>query len=323
MSLIGFFLHWFTPQHGNAHRPKVLHHKSLLYIIAIFLIAQGGIVALTRVAPQILGFASNIPPDKIVDLTNTQRVQRGLSPLHLNNELTQAALSKAAYMFAKDYWAHVAPDGTQPWFFITQSGYHYLHAGENLARDFTNPESVVSAWMDSATHKENLLNPNYNDIGVAVVDGTLGGVQTTLVVQMFGARTSSAPSAPKVAANTASSPSPSPKITPKVTPKVPEITPQATTTLTPSPIATPQIAAIIQSPQASPLPSIRPLFSPYSATKMLTSTVVTIVIIALAFDMVLVWKRRIVRLTGRSWAHISYLAAMLLALLIIRGGNIL
>jgi hypothetical protein len=135
-----------------------------------------------------LGYASNIAPDEIVRLTNLERKSQGLPEVHLDKKLTQAAVQKASDMVARDYWAHVSPNGTQPWYFVTNSGYAYKYAGENLARDFADPQSVVKAWMNSPTHRENLLSSRYQDIGIAVIDGQLGGRDTTLVVQMFGTK---------------------------------------------------------------------------------------------------------------------------------------
>jgi hypothetical protein len=322
MSIIETFLHWFTPRHTNAHRAKILHQKSLLYIIALFLIAEGAIYTGTRIAPQILGYASNIPPEKIIELTNTERAKSGLAPLHLDNTLSQAALSKAGYMFANNYWAHVAPDGTQPWTFITNAGYQYLHAGENLARDFTNPESVITAWMNSPSHRDNLLSSKYQDIGVAVVDGTLAGVDTTLVVQMFGTRIGSTPKTSEIAAKSTQilvQPTTRP-----LTTIAPLSSPTLSNTPRPPVARTEQISASPSpKPVAQGVVAAKPLFNPYSLTRVFTSTIVSIIIIALALDIILVWRRRILRLSGRSWAHITFLAAMLVALIIIRGGNIL
>ena len=90
-------------------------------------------------------------------------------------------------MIDRDYWAHVAPDGTQPWKFFTSFGYKYRYAGENLARDFSNASSAMDAWMNSPTHKENILNPKYKEIGIGVVEGDLAGTDTTIIVQFFGA----------------------------------------------------------------------------------------------------------------------------------------
>lgn len=308
MSVIEFFLHWFTPHHSNAHKPKILHLDSLSIIVVGLVLTESLIVMSSRVVPQVLGYAANIPPDKIIALTNQERVSHGLNLLKVDSELNQAALAKAGNMFAKNYWAHNAPDGTQPWFFITNSGYQYIRAGENLARDFTDPVSVVAAWMNSPSHRENILNPGYQDIGVAVVDGTLGGVQTTLVVQMFGTKSESAPRTSETAARTAPPPSPF-------------------MTSTPLPSATPLVANI--STETKPMaavestPTAKPLFNSYVITRSLTSTVITILIVALSLDMVLVWRRRILRLSGRSWAHLTFLLAMLVILIIVRVGNIL
>jgi len=113
-------------------------------------------------------------------------------------------------MFAKDFWAHIAPDGTTPWKFILDSGYKYLYAGENLAKDFQTSDDVVAAWMASKMgHRENILNTHYNEIGVAVVNGTLGGFQTTLVVQMFGS-TAVAAGGSEVSAAPSTQPAPTP-----------------------------------------------------------------------------------------------------------------
>jgi len=89
-------------------------------------------------------------------------------------------------MFAKNYWAHFAPDGKTPWDFILNSGYQYEYAGENLAKNFLFSDDVVSAWMNSQIHRDNILKREYSEVGYAVVNGMFNGEQTTLVVQMFG-----------------------------------------------------------------------------------------------------------------------------------------
>ena len=94
-------------------------------------------------------------------------------------------------MFNKQYWAHTAPDGKEPWDFMSEAGYSYQVAGENLARDFSTTSAMVAAWMASPTHRANIMNGRYTEIGIAVINGTLEGVETTLVVQMFGTPRSS------------------------------------------------------------------------------------------------------------------------------------
>jgi len=176
------------PHESNNHRARILHPTGLSVVIGLYVLLQLTMNQLTMNYPQILGYASNIAPEEIVRLTNLERKSQGLSEVRLDSNLSAAAAQKAADMVARDYWAHVSPVGTQPWYFVSNSGYAYKYAGENLARDFADPTAVVKAWMDSPTHRENLLSSRYQDIGVAVIDGKLGGRETTLVVQMFGTK---------------------------------------------------------------------------------------------------------------------------------------
>jgi hypothetical protein len=118
--------------------------------------------------------------------TNQKRKENGVPPLKLNAELSAAAEKKAQDMFKDGYWAHVAPDGTEPWDFILDEGYDYIYAGENLAKNFSNSKEVVEAWFKSPSHKSNLIGANYDEVGFAVVNGVMDGYETTLVVQMFG-----------------------------------------------------------------------------------------------------------------------------------------
>lgn len=148
--------------------------------------AGAGIYLVRLISPAILGTAT-FSAREIVELTNKKRLENNLPPLAQNPLLFQAAQAKAANMFAEDYWAHFAPSGKSPWFFISASGYKYLYAGENLARDFTNADAIVDAWMGSSTHRSNMLDKNFKEIGVAVADGKLTGREGILVVQMFGA----------------------------------------------------------------------------------------------------------------------------------------
>ena len=134
--------------------------------------------------PGVLGVESNISVEEIVNDTNIERQKTGLPPLTLNSNLSTAAKLKADNMFAENYWAHFSPSGKDPWGFINSAGYKFSYAGENLARNFYNPEDVVKAWMASASHRENILNPKYQDIGIAVEEGILQGQKTTLIVQM-------------------------------------------------------------------------------------------------------------------------------------------
>ncbi|HBC72815.1 TPA: hypothetical protein DCZ90_03325 [Candidatus Amesbacteria bacterium] len=193
MELMSVITHLFLPHHTNNQRAKILHPSSLLVVLSLVLVFQMAVGKISYRYPRILGYASVIQPVQILTLTNQQRQSQGLPALELDPQLSAAAARKAADMFARDYWSHVSPAGTQPWTFITAAGYSYRYAGENLARDFSDPDSVVQAWMNSPSHRENMLSNRYRDMGVAVADGNLGGRETTLVVQMFGTRLGQAP----------------------------------------------------------------------------------------------------------------------------------
>ncbi len=183
-----FLHHLFLPHESNNRRARAIHPMGLSVIIGLYTLVQIGLGWVSRTYPHVLGYASNIAPEEIVRLTNIERKSQGLSEVRLDTKLSAAAAQKAADMIARDYWAHVSTVGTQPWYFVNNSGYAYKYAGENLARDFADPDTVVKAWMNSPTHRENLLSSRYQDVGVAVIDGKLGGRETTLVVQFFGTK---------------------------------------------------------------------------------------------------------------------------------------
>ena len=177
------------PHEHNNHRAKFLHFKTLIIVISVLVISSfffsSGINPLTSKI-QALADISN---QELLNFTNEKRMENGLPPLVVNEQLESAAYAKAEDMFAKDYWAHNSPDGTTPWFFIKGAGYEYVYAGENLAKGFTDSRDVVNAWMASESHKENLLSDKFVDVGFAVKTGKLGGEDTFLVVQEFGNKT--------------------------------------------------------------------------------------------------------------------------------------
>src|SRR3989339_1278732 len=187
MDFIEKTLHLFLPRASNNHKAKILHPSGLLVLASFFILFQAVLNFIPKLGPSILGYASQISPDEIIRLTNEKRAQAGLPSLTLNGTLSVAAQSKGNDMIIKDYWAHIAPDGTQPWSFFTSAGYRYRYAGENLARDFSSASSAVDAWMNSPTHRDNILNPKYKEVGIGVTEGDLAGVDTTIVVQFFGA----------------------------------------------------------------------------------------------------------------------------------------
>ncbi len=180
------FIHNFIPHPHTKKRAKLLSHWALTAYCIGTLVLFLTLKTVPHAAPGVLGYASSIKIDDLLLLTNKRREAAGLDDLKINYELSAAAQNKANDMFKKGYWAHVSPDGVEPWDFILAQKYDYSYAGENLAKNFGDSKEVVDAWYNSPSHKENLLNTHYVDVGFAVVNGTLDGYETTLVVQMFG-----------------------------------------------------------------------------------------------------------------------------------------
>ena len=133
-------------------------------------------------------WATEITPDNVISLVNQERIAKNLEPLKINAQLMKAALDKAQDMIKNNYFAHTSPKGIDPWFWFEKNKYNYQIAGENLAMDFKEAEAQEKAWMKSETHRKNILNPAYKEIGVAVKKGIIDGHMTTLTVQLFGTR---------------------------------------------------------------------------------------------------------------------------------------
>lgn len=181
-----FLYHLFVPHSKNNHRAKLLHNSSIAILIVYLLFINFIAISVKHSSPQVLGVSYSITVDELLSLTNKARQEKGLKPLALNNELSTAAQMKAQDMLVKNYWAHFAPDGTSPWYFVKNSGYVYAYAGENLAKGFTTTSDAQAAWMNSTSHRENILSDKYNDVGFAVTEGQLIGEDTVLIVEMFG-----------------------------------------------------------------------------------------------------------------------------------------
>jgi len=166
-----------------------------------------------------LSLAHAATADALIDLANSSRTENGLADLTENSRLTSAAYAKANDMLSNDYFAHTSPSGKTPWDFIKAVGYDYTYAGENLAIGYNADKELHDAWMDSPTHRANILNGNFHEIGIAVVNGEYEGAETTVVVQMFGT-----PAPVKVAA---------PVVTPNNVPQIESAQTLANTETTP------------------------------------------------------------------------------------------
>lgn len=177
--------HIFVPHEHNDYKPHFFREASVigLLIIGVFMLglSAGSSFFIKRT---ILGV--NIATSVLVDLTNENRAEHNQPLLTRNPTLDAVATLKATDMVTEGYFAHDSPKGVTPWHWFNVVGYKFLYAGENLAVNFTESRDVDQAWMNSPTHRANLLNVNFREIGMAVMEGVYKGNDTIFVVQMFG-----------------------------------------------------------------------------------------------------------------------------------------
>lgn len=264
--------------------PKQIARFILSCAVVFSLLSYLAVGVITRVYPGVLGISSQIDPQEIVRLTNQQRVKNGLPPLRFSPILAAAAMNKGKNMFAENYWAHVSPSGKDPWYWIDKTGYVYTVAGENLAKDFLDPESVVSAWMASPTHRANILNEKYREIGVAVLRGTLKGFQTTLVVQMFA----------------------TPKPQTKLGWKTSSLSPEE------KPLPSPAVEVVPPKVEGKKIEKVS--ISPFYLLKVVSLCLVVLLLGILSVDVWAVWTGQIKGIGSHSLAHATLLVILLLAI---------
>lgn len=223
---------FFIPHKGNDYAPHSLRKAAVsgMVLMVMLSFAMSNLHSILWVTSDWM--VSTVLPAVIVDLTNDERSDEALGQLSRNTTLDQAAQLKAQHMAQNSYFAHFSPDGVSPWHWFAQVDYSFVHAGENLAIHFTDSGEVVDAWMESPTHRANIMNGDYTEIGVGTAEGVFEGYDTVFVVQLFGTPAQAAPApAPTpepvvAAAETTPIPAPTPEPAPE---PEPEPTPEPVT----------------------------------------------------------------------------------------------
>lgn len=214
-------------RHGKHHKHSRDYVKTYLpYLpLVISIVASIFLSFWQPKTANTLAYATNVSAGGLLSATNSHRANNGKAALAANSKLASAAQAKANDMVARDYWSHNTPDGQEPWVFIQNAGYSYNKAGENLAYGFATSADTVAGWMNSATHKANMLDSAFTEVGFGYANSSNfnGSGQQTVVVAMYGqpqvlAATPSqaAPAPPAPTGSTA--PAPSAKPAPKKQP---------------------------------------------------------------------------------------------------------
>ncbi len=172
----------FLPTESNNYTPKLLKRQAIVIYTLILLLFN---ILTAHIG--ILRAYADVDSQSLLTLHNTTRQEHNLAPLKLNSKLSLSALNKAKAMLETNCWDHYCPEGKSPWDFFDDAGYNYIYAGENLAEGFTSNEKLFNAWMNSKTHRENILREDFEEIGIAIVYGDFQGIKNNaLVVVHFG-----------------------------------------------------------------------------------------------------------------------------------------
>lgn len=175
------------PVKENRYRARIFAGNFLVYFLAAIILLKAASAVFLAYFPR-NDFFADITKTALVQMANADRQNFGLPALKENPVLERAAYLKAQDMLKNGYFSHMSPAGVTPWYWFSLSGYNYRYAGENLAIGFLDSSEVNEAWLDSPSHKANILNNKYKEIGIAVATGNFQGAETTIVVQLFGAK---------------------------------------------------------------------------------------------------------------------------------------
>ncbi len=124
----------------------------------------------------------SVTEQSVLNRVNTFRRNSNLGELKINKLLATAAKNKAIDMKMSNYFSHSSPNNIKWNDFIINKGYHYIIAGENLARGYFTPDELIKDWLNSEKHKENIIYPEFTETGIAIVESETMGV---IIVQLF------------------------------------------------------------------------------------------------------------------------------------------
>lgn len=175
----------FIPHKDNDYHPHFLRERGIAFIL-IMIMSIGLFVSAAHLIVSRTNLLAQVQSALLVNLTNDSRADNDLAALRTNPLLVAAAQAKADHMAQNSYFAHTSPTGEQPWDFISAAGYEFSYAGENLGINFLDSAKLHDAWMNSPSHKYNILHDKFTEIGIATAQGEINGRPATFIVQMFG-----------------------------------------------------------------------------------------------------------------------------------------
>jgi hypothetical protein len=184
-----WFKEHFIPREKNGFRPRFLNRQNTKQLLGVVLFFE--LVLFILPSLNFTTYVDNLNlgsvlPSMLSSLTNAERLSQSLPELKESALLNQAAQLKAEDMASKGYFAHNSPEGKTPWYWLERVGYSYMYAGENLAVNFVDSVDVTEAWMNSPSHRANIIHGVYTEVGTGVAVGNYEGYETIFVAQLYG-----------------------------------------------------------------------------------------------------------------------------------------
>ncbi|MGI6763898.1 MAG: S-layer homology domain-containing protein [Anaerovoracaceae bacterium] len=174
----------------ESKRVDVKYFQEKVVELATFIRNEGGIFTAFFTEEELESLinskSSDIDVSEYIDeafrLTNKEREKAGVPLLSYNHDLEKAAQAKAEDMWKNDYFDHNSPVYGTPFELINKFNITYSSAGENIAYNYRTPKEVVNGWINSPSHKENLLHKGFTDVAFGFYDGSSSGMYW---VQLF------------------------------------------------------------------------------------------------------------------------------------------
>ncbi len=138
-------------------------------LCALFMIGASGaaLMPVHASAAEASAAVSQNAVDQVVALVNQERAAQGLNPLKAVPALHQAAEIRSQELVTS--FSHTRPDGRSCSTVLNDTGIAWRTTGENIAYGYSSPEAVMEGWMNSAGHRANILNQNFDSIGIGVI----------------------------------------------------------------------------------------------------------------------------------------------------------
>lgn len=157
-------------------RHVLTNHLGAFGVTAVLTLGVGGQL-MAQCAPP----APATPQQQVVDLVNQRRASAGLPALRVDGRLTNAAQAHSHDQARRAVMSHIGSDGSTIGTRVTRAGYAWSRASENVGAGQPNAASIVNGWMNSGSHRANVLDRNVIHIGIGLAYSSNGTPYWTMV----------------------------------------------------------------------------------------------------------------------------------------------